>query len=317
MNVRSILWHDWYYLFRHRRELTCLDNVLCLTRGKPLSLTHLLFGIHPTDHLYTAVCEPPEEAGKCIAQIYQSPRMTSAHINFVLQPTDVDTSHLVGLLESLIKKAGEWGAKQVVADVATDSPHFPQLRQAGFSVLAKQTVFKCASPGQIAANRQLNWRTWSSADISAMRCLYHTLVPPLVQPVEPLTRQEMLGLVFYDEKGDLQAYADLVYGPVGVWVLPIIHPQIKTDMTELLAHMLLALPEQNGRPVYVTARSYQPWVEQALLDLSVEALPEQALLVRYMARRQRIRAEFPFAAVENGSREPTLPIASIKKYQDE
>jgi len=314
--VRSILWHDWYYLFRHRRELSCLDNVLYLTRGNPLSLTHLLFGIHPTDRLYTVVCEPPGEAGKCMAQIYQTPRMTSAHINYVLQPEGIDPGHLVGLLEGLIQKAGEWGAKQVVADVSTDTPHFAQLRQVGFSVLAKQTVFKCTMPGQSIVNRQLNWRTWSSADISAMRCLYHTLVPPLVQPVEPLTRQEMLGLVYYDEKKHLQAYADLVYGPVGVWVLPIIHPQTKADMTELLACMLDALPDRNGRPVYVTARSYQPWVEQALLDLSVEAMPEQALLVRYLARRQRIRAEFPFAAVENGSREPTLPIAPIKNYQD-
>jgi hypothetical protein len=311
-----MLWYDWLYLFRHRRELACLDNILLLTRGSPLSLTHVLFAFHPTDHRYTGVCEPSDEQGHCIAQIYQSTKMNSAHINYLLQPGETDSQCLVPLLEALIKKAGGWGAKQVIADMNTDSPYFVQFRQAGFSVLAKQNVFKCIPPGEPLRHSPINWRIWSSADVSMMRCLYHTLVPPLVQPVEPLTRRDTLGLVCYDEKGDLQAYADLVYGPVGVWVLPIVHPQTKIDMTELLAQMLQAIPERNERPVYVTSRSYQPWVEHALFDLSLEALPEQALLVRYLAHRQRVKAEFSFSAVENGNREPTLPLAPIENYQD-
>lgn len=314
--MRSLLWHDWLYLFRHRKELTCLDNILLLTRGKPLSLNHILFGFHPTDHRFFGVYESADEPGRCIAQIYQTLKMNSAHINFLLQPAETSAACLVPLLEGMIKQAGNWGAKQVVADVNTDSPYFVHFRQAGFSVLAKQSVYKCSPPGGVVQNDKGNWRIWSSADISTMRCLYHTLVPPLVQPVEPLTRRAMLGLVYYDQKGDLQAYADLVYGPTGVWVLPIVHPQTKFDITDLLAQMLLALPDRNGRPVYVTSRSYQPWVEHALLDLSVDTLPEQALLVRYMAHRQRVKTEFSFSAVENGNREPTLPLAPIENYQD-
>ena len=314
--MRSMLWHDWLYLFRHRRELTCLDNILHLTRGQPLSLRHLLFAFHPTDHRFIGVCEPSDEPGRCIAQIYQSAKMNSAHINFLLQPGDTNPHCLVPLLEGLVKQAGGWGAKQVVADIFTDSAFFGQFRQAGFSVLAKQNVYKCSPSGRAERHNGGNWRIWSSADISMMRCLYHTLVPPLVQPVEPLTRRDMLGLVYYDQKGDLQAYADLVYGPAGVWVLPIVHQQTKIDITELLGQLLQALPERKGRPIYVTSRSYQPWVEHALLDLSVDAFPEQALLVRYMAHRQRVKAEFSFSAVENGNREPTLPLAPIENYQD-
>ena len=314
--MRSILWYDWLYLYRHRRELICLDNILQLTRGKPLSLTHLLFAIHPNDRSYTGVGDLLDERGKCIAQVYQSPRMSSAQINYLLHPAETDPQCLVPLLDTLIKQAGGWGAKQVVADVYTHSPHFAQFRQAGFSVLAKQNVFKCAAPRGVLPHDQIRWRTWSSADIAAMRCLYHTLVPPLVQPVEPLTRREMLGLVYYDQKGVLQAYADLVYGPVGVWVLPILHPQVGAEMTDLLAEMLHALPDRNGRPIYINTRSYQPWVEQAMFDLSTEVFPEQALLVRYIARRQRVKADFSFAPVENGNREPTLPLAPIKNYRD-
>lgn len=314
--MRPILWYDWLFLYQHRRQLTCLDNILLLTRGKPFSLTHFLFAIHPTDQLYTGVHDSSDANKKSIAQIYKSSKSSSAYINFLLHLENNADHHLVSLLEHLVKQAGCWGAKQVVADLESNSPLFPLFRQAGFSVLAKQQVFNCPPPEKANGNNGKRWRIWKSADIPAMRCLYHTLVPPLVQPVEPLTRREMLGLVFYDQKGCLQAYADLVYGPVGVWILPVIHPQVKDDIAGLLIEMLQALPDRNGRTIYVTTRSYQPWVEQALLDLSANPGPEQSLMVHYMALRQRVINEFSFAAIENGSHEPTLPLAHFNNQSD-
>ena len=314
--MRSILWYDWPYFLRHRRQVVCLDNVLLLTQGNPLTFTHFLFTIRPTDHHFTGVHQPAKGADKSIAQVYQSQKMPSAHINFLLHSKTGSSQDLVILLENMTKKACNWGAKQVVADLDVDSPYFTGFRQAGFSVLAKQKIFKCPAPEKTNSDGTHRWRIWNSTDIHAMQCLYHTLVPPLVQPVEPMTRREMLGLVFYDEKENLQAYADLVYGLKGVWILPVIHPQVKVDIAGLLNQMLAALPDRNGRPVYVTARSYQPWVEHAMLDLSADPGPEQALLVRYMALRQRVKSEFTFAAIENGSREPTIPLAPIKNQRN-
>ena len=316
MSERAILWSDWLYLYRHRRELTCLDNILHLTHGKPLSLSHLLIAIHPADHRFTGVFQSEGDQERCIAQIYQSSKMSSAQINYLLAPTRGDSHCLVPLLEALVKKAGGWGAKQVVAEVFTDSPLLPHFRQAGFSVLAQQNVYQCTPPGQTRHQRSSGWRIWSSTDLAGMRNLYYTLVPPLVQSVEFLSRQEMLGLVYYTPKGDLQAYADLVYGPVGVWVLPVINPQASTEMTELLEQLLLALPDLHGRPVFITSRSYQPWLEPALCERAVRVLPAQALLVRYMAHRQRVKTEFSYPAFENGNREPTLPIAPIESSRE-
>jgi hypothetical protein len=314
--MRSILWYEWPYVFKHRRQLTCLDNILLLTRGRPFTLTHFLFAIRPTDHLYTGVYQPADGGDKSVGQVYQSAKVSGAHINYLLQPEDGDPQSLMPLFEGLVKQAGSWGAKQVVADLDTNSPWFVYFRQAGFSVLAKQQVFKCQAPENTEANGDNRWRIWTSADIHAMRCLYHTLVPPLVQPVEPLTRRETLGLVYYDEKGGLQAYADLVYGPLGVWVLPVVLPQEKEGIAALLKGMIEALPDRNGRSIYVTARSYQPWVEHALLDLSAAPGQDQVLLVKYIALQQRVKAEFSFAAIENGNREPTVPYTPIRYHRD-
>ena len=211
--------------------------------------------------------------------------MNSAHINYLLQPEGAEAGDLMILLEGFLFEAGHWGAKQVTADLETGSPLFSQFRRMGFSVLAKQRVFRCSIPGE-PAEAQGSWRIWNSADVHVMRRLYLTLVPPLIQPVEPLTRREMLGLVFYDHQGALQAYADLVYGPVGIWVLPLIHPQTVISIDALLAGMLRCLPDVNGRPVFVTARSYQPWVEGGLEAIGGEPGPEQAVMIHYLALRQ-------------------------------
>lgn len=220
------------------------------------------------------------------------------------------------MLEGLIIKAGQWGSKQIVAEMTPDSDMFLQFKQAGFSVLAKHRIFKFNLPMDYQPKTNRSWRLWNSADVHKMRNLYFTLVPPLIQPVEPLSRREMLGLVYYDASGELQAYADLVYGPVGAWVLPFVHPQATENITDLLAQLCLDLPELANRPIYITARSYQPWIESALENLSGETSPELALMVRYLALRQRVNAEWTFAALENGKPEPTIPLAPIKRHRE-
>ncbi len=266
------------------------------------------------DHVFTGLYQPEGKNSKLIGQVHQSPNMSGAHINYLLQMEEGDQGDLVVLLEGLIKEAGNWGSKQITADLNTNSELFPQFRRAGFSVIAKQRVFRCPVPKE---NKKVQggWRIWTSEDIPLMRRLYLTLVPPLIQPVEPLTRREMLGLVFYDDQGSLQAYADLVYGPVGIWVLPLIHPQTKVSIDAMLSQMLLNLPDINGRRVYITARSYQPWVESGLETMGGEPGPEQGLMIHYMALRHRLEAELPFALVENGKAKPTVPYSTIKNQR--
>jgi hypothetical protein len=293
-----------------------LDNIFSLTRGNPLSWINLINTIFPSDQVFTGVLEFEDDETKLIGQIYQSPKISGTHMSFLLPIPEEETQKLVYLLEGLIKQAGKWGAKHILAEVETDSVYFTGFRQAGFSVLAKQQIFRWNDSGRNFSPLAGKWRTWRCDDVQAMRSLYLSLVPPLIQPIEPMTRREMLGLVYFDSNGNLQAYADLVYGPQGIWVLPIIHPQVQEDLSDLLYQMLMDLPERNNRPVYITSRSYLPWVEHALENLPVTSAPEQALLVRYLALRQRLETDFSFATLENGKTEPTIPLAPIKNHPD-
>ena len=249
-----------------------------------------------------------------VGQVRQSSQLPNAQIQFVLA-NDAPVGDLTVLLEGLCKEAGAWGAKQVIAELAPESEIYPAIRQAGFRVFGKQRLYRFQDGVKGENTAGGHWRIWNSSDIPAMRVLYQALVPPLIQPVEPLTRLEKLGLVFYDEQGELQAFADLVYGPMGIWVLPFIHPQSTVEFSSLLAQMVLDLPDRNRRPVYVAARSYQPWVETALDALIAERGPEEALLVKYLAYRQPVSAELAFGALEKGGVNPHLPVAPIRNDQ--
>ena len=288
-----------------------LDTALTVTRGAPLSLTHLFTSLHPNDQIFTGVYESEGSPEKIIGQIYRSQTMTSAHLTYLLSLSSSGSRDCVILLEGLIKEAGYWGAKQMVANLEITSPLFPQFRQAGFSVLAKQRIFKYEPISKFDAILPNGWRSWHQTDFSAMCGLYQTLVPPLIQAVEPISRREAQGLVYYDANGTLQAYADLVYGPVGVWVLPVLHPQITENISDLLDQLVLDIPKLNKRPVYIASRSYQPWFESALETGAVEASPEQAVMVRYMTLRQRVKANYSLSPVENGQPEPTITLSSI------
>ena len=288
-----------------------MDNIQTLTRGYPLSWYSILATFSPAEEVFTGIYADTDGDRGPVGQIHQSPQSSSAQLHFVIAD-ETQLGDLTVLLEGLCKEAGGWGAKQVIAELAPDSPFYPAVRRAGFRVFGKQRLYWFQDAMDELTGMVGRWRIWNSGDIPAIRVLYQALVPPLIQPVEPLTRLEMLGLVYYDERQELQAFADLVYGPMGIWVIPFIHPQCTVEFSGLLARMVADLPNRNKRPVYVTARSYQPWVENALDALPAERGPEEALLVKYLAYRQPVTADLSFGALENGGAKPHLPVAPIR-----
>jgi hypothetical protein len=264
------------------------------------------------EYLFTGVYQPDVGSPKFVGQIYRTQELETVHLHYLLPPEGESSKGIVPLLEGLIQQAGHWGAKQVTADLAVNSEFFGCFRETGFSVLAKQRVFQCDTSWQTQPKLENRWRYWTKEDIRYIRNLHTTLVPPVIQSVEPLTRGKNVGMVYCDQKGELKGYADLVYGPAGVWVLPFLYPQNEEHPRDLLGCLLHDLRDLNGRPVYLVARSYQPWLENALLDSPAKPGPEQALLVRNLALREYVKAEISFTKIENGKPEPTMPLAPIK-----
>jgi hypothetical protein len=71
-----------------------------------------------------------------------------------------------------------------------------------------------------------------------------------------------------------------------------------------LADMMNAL----NRPVHLIVRSYQSWLEGSLENMGAMASPRQAVMVRHLARLQRVEEYVPSAVVERRTIEPSASV---------
>jgi hypothetical protein len=272
-------------LIRLRKDILCLDFALELTRGNPVGILAALAQLHPARGSYTGVATPDDDGQNLIGQIIYTSGNPSARMSFFAPGHAAVSPLLTGLLEGLAWQAGNWGAFHLVGEIDELSPAFEALRKAGFTVYAWQRVWKLRPLPPADGHNPQSWNPVSSVDEIAVRNLYQNLVPPLVQSAEPLSNQRLRGMVYW-QNGEIMAYVNWVEGPRGLFLHPIIHPDL-TNYGDLLHSLVQSLPRM-GRPVYLAVRSYQSWLENALADLPAEATPRHALLVKHLATLQRV-----------------------------
>jgi hypothetical protein len=227
---------------------------------------------------------------------------TSARISLLMPADALDSMVLPGLIEYLASEAGSCGALHFIGEVDEGSCVYEALRRAGFSVYGWQRIWRfpptdSSTDGSASANSY--WRPMrGGGEMVGVRSLYQSLVPALVQPIEPPPAQNSRGLVC-QRKGETMAFAELAYGPLGIWAQPFVHPAAEGANT-LLADLVKNIPRRGKRPVYVCVRSYQGWLESALEELGGETGPRQALMVKHLAILQRVTQTLQIPAFEKG-----------------
>jgi len=299
---------------------------MSLTRGNPVGAWAVLDNLRLEYGSYTKVLRQNGNLPTLIGQMHYTPGERAARLSFVTPDHGLDSPGLAALLESLAWEAGERGACSLLAEVEESSPAFEVLRRVGFSVYGWQRVWKINE--QVSSISISNaWDAANDLDAVPIRALYQALVPPLVQGADPMVERALTGLV-YEQTGELLAYIEPTYGPRGIYLQPLIHPAVD-DVLRLVRSFLGGLSFHLGRPVYLSIRSYQAWLENALSELDVDVSERQALLVKHLVVQQRSPA---FAAARNSTfenrqpammvtpnGEPPLPLAptSFKRSQPE
>jgi len=284
-----------------------LDTARLLTRGNPLSAVALLSYLDPRHHIYTAVAA--DNGVSLMGQVTLREEETSARLTF-LAPTQDINGLTQPLLDHLVTQAGEWGAFHLLAEVDEDSPAFRMLRQAGFAMYAWQRIWKLPASDS-HGNKKDIWRQVVETDWPAVQSLYGQIIPALLHPVETLPKQGF-GLVCRPE-GNLQAFVTVNSGPKGIWIQPIVPPD-SDCVSEQLAALTDAMAAGHERSIYVCVRSYQAWLESILEDLGAQAGPRQAVLVRRLAKLQKV--EEKISAMDKVLVKPTAPVVRVITNQD-
>jgi len=305
MKVRSLDVLDLPLLSRYRRDMLSLDSARILTHGNPLGAVAMLSYLDPRRHIYTAIAD--ENGSSLMGQVTLHEEETSARMTF-LAPAENLNGLTLPLLEHLVTQVGEWGAFHLLAEVDEDSPAFRLLRQAGFAMYAWQRIWQL--PASDPVDKKDIWRQAAETDWPAVQSLYGQIVPALLHPVEVLPKQVM-GLVC--SEGNLQAYVAVNSGPKGIWIQPIVPPD-SDCVSEQLAGLTHALTNWRERHIYVCVRSYQAWLESVLEDLGAQAGPRQAVMVRRLAKLQKV--EEKVSAMDKVLVKPVAPVARVVTNQD-
>jgi hypothetical protein len=305
--LRAFDWRDLPTLHRYRNQGLCLDAALEVTRGSALVPGVLLSYLSPATGIYTWVCADECDEQPLMGQVVHTIDATFARITFLAPIQALESPSILELLDRLAQQAGEREAFNLLAEIDEGEIAFETLRKAGFAIFARQRIWRVNNRKPA---KEIYWRVTTSKDAFVVQALYHNVVPGLVQQVEPLSSKHLNGLVSLEEQ-DVVGYADLKYGPRGIWVHPYIHPDVE-DIDLRLHSMLQSIPDKRSRSIYICVRTYQSWLEPALDEMGADPGPMQAVMVKRLAVQQRVTRPFALPAIE-GQPEASAPIAQSRR----
>lgn len=226
-----------------------------------------------------------------------------AHCRFLSPKSALNSRSLPDLLDGLLKQIGGRGAYSLVAEVDEESPAFGVLRQNGFSIYARQQIWRIEKVHAVTAQPS-PWRHALTTDELAVQILRNTLVPGQVQQIEA-TKKNLDGYVLYQGE-QLLAYVEVKRGPRGIWALPFVSLDAE-PFDSAMSDLLARLRPRAKRPVYVCLRSYQEWLQVPLKKLGASPGPYQAVMAKRTTLPLKVE-ETRRVPVANRSAEPTTPI---------
>lgn len=265
-----------------------------------------------SDESYTAVVPAEGERPPLFGQVQHTLGDRSAQITFIFPGQPEPHPGLLAMLDELTTQAGQMGAANLLAEIDDSDPALEKMRHSGFSVYCWESVWKLPERIDKSDTEEFTWVPMSALDEPAIRSLYQTLVPPLVQSAEPFTESYVRRLVVR-VNGELMAYVESEYGPRGIYLKPVLHPAMENSL-ELLQD-LIKIFQGIGRPVYLQMRSYQAWLAPLLESLNALNSVHFALMVRHLAINQFANAQTqPVLATRRQTETSAAPI--VQKIVD-
>jgi hypothetical protein len=304
--IRPLRLRDLGLLNAYRHRGLFLDSVPTLSWGREIvPLGAVLSTVSSLSGVFTSLSVNEGKEPTLLGQVVHNAGSAFAHFSFLAPNDALDSAALPELLEHLISQVGSRGAHSLTAELEESDPAFTALRQAGFALYAHQRVWQLDTVSAVNG-ASFNWRAAQASDKLAINLLGSSIVPGLVQQVEPAAWDEDSGYVLYQD-AELSAYVSVRSGPRGICLQPFVHPDAANMEDEFLA-LSNSLRPNIRRPIYLAVRSYQNWLEPVMQSIGAQAGPTQTLLVKRTTRRVKMKETQAIIAATKRSTEPTMPI---------
>ena len=304
--IRPLAIRDFPLFNRYRKNGLYLYNIPMLTWGPGVVSAGAMFSSFSSlTGVFTIIMDEGIKASM-IAQVAHHQGSPFAHLTFLAPLEQVDSKELPALLDQVVTRVSARGAHSIIAEAEESGPAFEALRKAGFSIYTRQRIWRLAQ-GKKEKNSIFQWQPLEDSDSIAVKTLCGSLLPGMIQQMEPTPWDRLRGMVFY-EQGELRAYVDLRKGPRGIWMQPFVHIDAQS-VNQSFGQLVRQLRPNPKRPLYVCVRSYQDQFESLLLEMEAEKGPRQAVMVK--RTDVRVKTKRRQAIIErNGRRtEPSAPIS--------
>ncbi len=243
----------------------------------------------------TYVWKSKEPDAAAFVQLSMADGRANAHlVSVALELQEPDSSVAeediwLPLLDQLVVLAGQRGVHNLIAEAAEDGSELPLLRRAGFVVYTRQDIWinDQGIPDE-EGERLLERQPVDDWDISV---LYSSIVPGMIQSVEPGPPLSTGRNWVLREDGELTAYVHLQPGSVADWMRLFIHPNARTKPRRIIAAALRAQMPTTKHPIFCCVRRYQSWLLGALEKSGFRPWGSQAVMVKHIV--QQVRAPAP------------------------
>jgi len=309
VEIRPFSWRDFPKLISNRHRSVILDVSLVLTHGPQLIPGVLFSFIAPSMGVFT--CTNSQDRGSdssLIAQAIHQPGSQYSHMTFITPESALSSPVLNHAVDYLTRITGQRGAYHLLADVDEYHPAYSSMRSAGFATYSRQRIWQLVG-GLESKPSQISWRAATSVDGPSIRSLYNNLVPPIIQQVEPLSLDTPNGMVLRQD-GELVAFVEIKYGHRGIWVQPLVHPDIN-DVPSKFNSLVNSMVYRRNRPIYLCIRSYLFWLESALEELDAKPGTTQALMVKHMTVPKKALQPYEIPVIEGSQPEATASVMNL------
>ncbi|MEX2160640.1 MAG: hypothetical protein WD751_01895 [Anaerolineales bacterium] len=303
--LRQFTIADYGLLRKLDKQTIYLNNQFLLTRGTGASSRGALFSpLSAFTGLYTFISDDRRSRPPIFCQALFPAGSLLAFCVLLAPSTAVDSPELGEVLESATRELAARGAHGLIAEIEEVHPAFKALRQSGFSIYARQRVWKVTQAPR-SGDGKSGWRPALDRDQFAIHLLRKSLVPGQVQQIE-IERSAALDGYVLRREAEILAYAEVVRGPHGTWVQPFVHLDAE-PFDGALAELIAGLRPRSSRPVYLCLRSYQDWLQAPLENLGAQAGPRQVVMAKRTSLPLLVE-EPRRVAVPSRNAEPTTPI---------
>jgi len=306
--VRAFGIHDWPLLHALSTRGVSFDSQTFLTRDPHILWSAFLAQMIP-DLLVETLILDRRSGDSGVGQLGHRRGDSSARLLYMAPQEIVQDDRGIELIEAMLCAAGRRQAQHILADAQEKSAECGFLRRTGFSVYARQEIWKGTVPFlQPGTKPNGEFRPLRTADAPAAHALYCSVVPALVHQVEGFPRRPKGWMIFED--GGLAGFFHLRTGSRGLWMEPVFHPGAR-HAAEWIAYWLGSLPLRPQEPVYICVRSYQDWIGPILQENGLSMLSRRAVLIRRVVVPLPLAESIPLSAVEKTVPQATTYNSSV------